>query len=480
MRYTFPASTALGLAACLALPPGAGRADEAPHTVSDYATAMINSAAQLDMQVSDRQKAGDMAAAQRLVLASGMLRRTADEFRNSEQDALTENVSGLPAPIPQLADAALAKGTEAQTRAADHAAFADEAHVTFNALLAALPAKPPHPVLFGMLSGDLADAGAPLGHDIVIYGYRLIDPIYKIRPVVTYGKTELPDADVALKDDRIDVTLPDAVKQAVNFAPPPCAPRPSFGLRIRSVYGEEFGRWPILWHSQAVTNSDFYALPTPVFYTAAIAATTETTAITSAQINFRQRGGLTVADCETSKSAEVVLPLPENARDVQCVAAWVDASNATRVTSHCSVEGHNVRAVGEISGGGKICSPEKLCTCSLQAQGFLEASGSYRTAESASQSQVNADFPPLTFPAGGLAHSRVTLGDGQKLRHVALELTRRACPTKVDSIDLSIGDDPDALTTGISKTGAFRASIQAGALTVGAADAIAASGERTP
>jgi len=59
-------------------------------------------------------------------------------------------------------------------------------------------------------------------------------------------------------------------------------------------------------------------------------------------------------------------------------------------------------------------------------------------------------------------------------------LTRRACPTPVDAIGLSVGEDPDAKVTGISKTGAFRASLQGGALTVGAADAVASSGESTP
>ncbi len=92
--------------------------------------------------------------------------------------------------------------------------------------------------LFGMLAGDLADAGAPLGHDVVVYGSRLIDPIYNIAPVVMYGRTEISAANVVLKDDRLEVTLPDAVKTAVNFAPTPCASRPSFGLRVRSVYGE--------------------------------------------------------------------------------------------------------------------------------------------------------------------------------------------------------------------------------------------------
>jgi hypothetical protein len=331
-----------------------------------------------------------------------------------------------------------------------------------------------------MLSADLAYAAAPLGHDIVIYGFRIVDPFYKIAPVVSYSRSELPASDVVVQDDRIDVTLPDAVKAAVHFAPPPCLSRPSFGLRIRSVYAEAFGRWPIIWRSQVVSNVDFYALPTPVFYSATITANAETTSANSTSVDFRQRASLTVADCERTASSDILLPLPGNARDVTCSAAWVDTSSANRVTSRCSVEDGKVHAVGAISGGSKICSPEKLCTCSSQAQGWLEASGTYHIVETTSRMQVEADFAPLTFPAGGVAHGRIALGDDQKLRHVSLALTRRACPTSVDSVDLQVGDDPEGKATGVSKTGAFRASIQGGMVTIGAADAIAASGERTP
>jgi hypothetical protein len=478
MRDKRTALTALALA--LALAPRAGLADEAPVTVSDYATAMNAAAAQLDVEISDRQKAGEMAAAQRLVLAAAMVRRTAEEFRSAEQEAMTQPVSGLPAPVPARAEAALAKANEAQTRAADDAGFANEAHVTYDALLAVLPQKTPHPVLFGMLSGDLAPPDAPLGYDIVIYGYRLIDSIYKTEPVALYGKSELDAANVAVKDDRIEITLPEAVKKAVHFDPPPCQSRPSFGLRVHNVYAETFGKWPILWHSQAETNIDFYALPTPVIYSAAIVADAEASSVKSSTVNFRQKAELTFADCDRTATADIVAPLPEDARDVTCSAAWVDTSSVTKASSRCAVEGHAVHAVGEVAGGAKICSPDKLCTCSTQAQGWLEVTGSYRIVEVASQMQVAADWPPLSFPAGGVAHGRIDLGDGRRLRHIALALTRRACPTPVDSINLPVGEDPNAKVTGVSKTGAFRAAIQGGALTVGAADAVAASGESTP
>ena len=91
--------------------------------------------------------------------------------------------------------------------------------------------------------------------------------------------------------------------------------------------------------------------------------------------------------------------------------------------------------------------------------------------------KVSTDTPALVFPSGGVAEGRIAIAKGDKLRHVAVEISRRACPAAVDSMDLNIGDDPDAPTQGVSKSGAFRGSLLRGLLRVGAADALAEGGK---
>ena len=474
MVKTISLLAALGLLAAVS----AARADDARRTVSDYAVAMEATAARLDEQVTARQRAGDMAAAQRLVLAAAMVRRTAEEFREAEQEAMTEPVGALPAPVRARADAAFTRAAEAETRAADSSDFVAEAHTTFNALLAVLSQHPPHPVFFGLLSADLTGQGAPLGSDVVIYGYRLFDPLSKAAPVVLYGKAELEG--VKISDDRIEVTLPESVKRALHFAPPPCEQRPSFGLRVRETYWMPHGFWPLRWNSEVLTNTDLFALPTPTVYSATISASAQTAAAQSETRSFRQKSGLAVAECSQSKTAELRVALPDEARGATCSAAWVDASGAARTTAHCAIEGHVAHAVGEIAGVAKVCSPDGLCTCLTQAQGWLEASGGYRVDEAAAPLQVAAAPPPIDFPAGGLAHGRLALGDGQTLRHIALTISRRACPTPIDALDLNPGEDPDAEASGVSRSGAVRAVLKGGELTVGAADALTASAARAP
>ena len=131
----------------------------APRTVSDYANAMNASAARLDAAVTERQQAGDMAAAQRLVLAAAMVRRAAEEFRGAEQEALTDPVSGLPAPLPERLAAALARQAEkAESRAADRSRLhRGGAGGSQRADGGAADASAGIPCSMALLSRDLAD-----------------------------------------------------------------------------------------------------------------------------------------------------------------------------------------------------------------------------------------------------------------------------------------------------------------------------------
>ena len=467
-----------GLAALCA--PGPALAEGAPRTVTDYYDAMQASAAHLDLEVADRQKAGDMAAAQRIALAAGMVRRTAEEFRGTEQEYMLNDVSELPSPIPERVEAALEKAKEAEQAAAEHAAFVDEAQLTFNALLTALPEKTPHPVVYGMLVNDLTDPAAPLPSDVVFYGFRLIDPIYKKPPTVLYGRTEFPASTVTVKDDRIEAELPEAVKSAVHFAPPPCTSRPGFGLRAHFIFADRHGYWPLVWHTQSEHNIDLFAMPTPTMYSAEITTSSQVSATTSSVEDFAERSSVANVDCEQTKTVEVSVALPAAAQDAKCSAAWVDATGATKLASHCRIEGQIAHAVGQITAGAKVCSPDKLCTCSVPAQAWLEARGAYRQPTTTTQLQVDAEPMQTTFPAGGIAEMRVGAREGRKLRDVALAISRRACATVLDTIDLVIGDDPNGEAAAPSASGEFRAAIKAGALKVGASEAFAKDARNGP
>jgi hypothetical protein len=463
------------LAALTALSLTAAVAEEAPRTVSDYAGAMEASATRIDALVTQRQKAGDMAAAQRLVLAAAMVRRVGEEFRGAEQEALTDDVGGLPAPVPQRLAAAFAKAGEVVKRA-DDPAFVDDAQRTFNALMSVLPMNPPHPIFYGVLARDLS--ANPLPGDLVIYGYRVIDPILKIPPVVLFRNTDI-DA-LAIKGDRIDVTLPPDMRQAVDFAPPPCEARSGFGIRVVGAYAQKRGIWPISWNSELQTSADVFVLPSPVFYTAKILARVEAPTEKTMTQPFEAKSELEVADCGETRFASVDVPLPAGFKNLTCSGTWIDASGAADVVGRCLTEGLTLHVTGELKGGNKVCSPAKLCTCPNSAQGFLEAKGSYQVATAGETVRVDAQAPPVNFPAGALSEGPLVVGASGALRHVTLSFSRRGCPTAVDALDLNIGDDPNGKADAVSKTGAFRAILQRNTLTVGAFDAFPTALDKTP
>jgi hypothetical protein len=464
-------------ASCLAVVGSAALAEEGPRTVSDFAGVLTASATRLDAEISARQKAGDMAAAQRLVLAAAMARRAGDEFRLAEQNAMTDDVKGLPAPVPERLAAAVAiASAAAETRAAGDPAFLDEAQRKFNALMEVLPMRPQHAIVYGALSSDLSPS--PLPADVVIYGYRLIDPALKLKPVVAFQGGEI--ASIAVTDDRIDVTLPASVKAETHFAPTPCESRPGFSLRVSASYGEAHGIWPVTWNSEIDTRADVFLLPSPVFYTAKVSTLVDTLVARTSTVPFERKSDLAIADCGQTRAVAFDVPLPEGFKNLACSAAWTETSGAARQDAHCVAEGRDLRVTGEISGGDKVCSPDKLCTCPSGAQGFLVAKGSYQVETAGDPTPVVGQAPALAFAAGSLAQGDLGVAPGGRLRHVGVSLTRRACPTPVDAIDLSIGDDPSGRADATSKTGAFRAVTQGGRLTVGAIDAYPTIVDKTP
>ncbi len=470
MRIQLPVLTALALV--LAAP--AALAEATPHTVSDYANVMEAAAVRLDASVTERQKAGDMAAAQRLVLLSAMVRRAGQEFRGAEQEAMTDDVATLPAPAPQRLAAAV-EAAGAATERFDDPVFLDGAQRTFNALMAALPMKPRHPIFYGVLSRDVA--AKPLAADLVIYGYRILDPVLKIAPTVAIQRSEVTSFTV--KDDRIELTLPPDIKTALDFSPSPCESRAGFGLRLVGVYAQPRGVWPISWNNELRTSADLFVLPSPVFYTAKVLARVEQLTQKTTTAPFEARSGLVVADCGQTRTAEVDVPLPPGVTNVTCSGEWVDASGAETSAGRCVNEGGRLRITGELVGGQKVCSPDKLCTCPNSAQGFLRASGSYQSQSAGESVKSETEATPLTFAAGSLAEGTLDIGAVGTLRHLTLSFTRRGCPAEVDALGLNIGA-PQEKAEAVSKTGAFRAIFQSGKLTVGAIDAYPTALDKAP
>ena len=455
----------IGLLSLLAIA-GTALGAEPPRTVGDYANAMNTVAERLDLQLAQRQKAADAAGAQRLSLIAAMIRGASAEFRAAEQTAIVDDVDTLPAPVKSKFDAAFALTLDAERRAAQEPRFVDEAQATFNALIDALPIITPHPTFYGLLSNDLSEAQAPLAADVVLYGHRLIDPLYDEAPGVQFNGTELPASALRVTDARIEITLPPNVRKAVRFAPPPCEQRPSFGLRVHDVYAKRHGVWPLVWHTKVDTNADLYTLASPVVFEARIEASAETTAAVDAVQDFRRRSDFTVADCDENKTVQVEIPAPEGASDIVCKAAWTGASGQTSTSGACEREGGMLRATGVLIGLAKVCSPDKLCSCSAHSQGVLEISGHFHVVQAGSDVTPLKGVASLDFPAGGLARRAIA---GERLRHLKVDIGRRDCPEVVDTLEISLGID--ASGSAVSRTGAFRATYRDGELSVGSAEA---------
>ena len=449
---------------------GAAMAGETPRTVGDYAAAMNDIAERLDLQLADRQKAGEAAAAQRIALAAAMVRRIGAEFRSAEQSSLTDDAGNLPAPVKAKLDAAQARAEEAEARAAAEPRYIDDAQAAFNDLIHVLPIVTPHPTLYGLLSNDIADPPGSLAADVVAYGDRLIDPFIGVGPTVSYAKADLPSSSIKVNGDRIEITLPPQTRAAVNYAPPPCEQRPSFGLRIHSAYALAHGYWPVIWHTQVESNDDFFALASPALFEARIQAEADAAATKASTVAFRQRSNFVVAECGQTKVAEVSVATPEGTSDVVCQTAWVDTTGATANGGRCEQRGGAIVATGALTGLAKVCSPDKLCTCPTTGQGYLEISGSYRAPAPGRDRKPLANIAPLPFPLGGVARHEF---GSERVRALKIDVARRDCPVVAGALTMTLAEDAGASGVAVSKSGDFRATFEDGRLSVGSASAFA-------
>ena len=108
--------------------------------------------------------------------------------------------------------------------------------------------------------------------------------------------------------------------------------------------------------------------------------------------------------------------LPQASQNVTCSGDWVDASGGGKSGEPVRDRGQAGCASRESSSAAsKVCSPDKLCTCPISAQGFLEAKGSYQVEAAGENVKIDTEAKPVTFAAGSLAEGRLDVGDAGKL-----------------------------------------------------------------
>ena len=208
------------------------------------------------------------------------------------------------------------------------------------------------------------------------------------------------------------MTLPDDVKTALDFAPSPCESRAGFGLRLRRGLRATARRLADFLEQRSCAPTPIStSLPSPVFYTAKVLASVEQLTQKTTTAPFEARSGLVVADCGQTRTAEVdrAAAAGRHERDL-LRRLGRRLGRAKHRRAGASNEGGRLRITGELVGGQKVCSPDKLCTCPNSAQGFLRATGSYQSQSAGESVKSETEATPLTFAAGSLAEGTLDIG----------------------------------------------------------------------
>ena len=320
---------------------------------------------------ADRQKAGDMAAAQRLALVAAMVRRAASEFRGAEQDYMTDDVSGLPAPVPGAHRRCARKGGRGRARRRRPSGVRRRRATARSTRCSRLcRSKTPHPMIYGLLSNDLADPVAPLAErrrHLRLSPDRSVSTRRRRRCSTTRRSCRPPRVEIDRRPDRSDTA--GRRQEGGQFRAAALrarAPASRSGCARSSRESRGFGRSPGTPRT-TIRTRDLFALPTPIdLY----------------RRDRRQRRNDRRADADGRISSEVgvrrspiagrrrrsksSVPLPDKAKDVKCTRRLDRYERARRSTS--AIAGSRARSFTpseKSRAGAEVCSPDNLCTCSV-------------------------------------------------------------------------------------------------------------------
>jgi hypothetical protein len=172
---------------------------------------------------------GDMVAAQQQMLLAGIIEGVIKQVEEAYADSLDRTIEGLDTTAKNTFDQ-LQRQVEGidDLRAATSGDIHEriyQAQGAANQLLNRLPLTRRQPVFYGMAVGEiLADRPSPV--DIKIFGFHLSDPdLGRKLPVVRVDGHVIGPANLSVREDRIEVRIPDdlnrLLKNPLASAAPP-------------------------------------------------------------------------------------------------------------------------------------------------------------------------------------------------------------------------------------------------------------------
>ena len=425
---------------------------------------------------------GNIALSQQQMIAAGSIRALANQIGEIYKDRLNDTAKVIAFAEGNLADDA----TKILAQAQDiEKAIANDVRTSLyqlqgsvNQLINRMPFTVRNPVFYGMLVYDVATAFPSRGYDLELLGLNLTDPKRGSRvPKIVVGGEVVPAEKVSVQEDRVQVVLPQTVKEKIGFRQSTCAPPTPFAANM-TVYFRTENRFMFFPGKDIETTFNAFALAEPDAIMAKVNYSGLTHTVVDRVESFTQPGSYATVGCTDNNNGAAVANLPANATEIKCNAAWVDYANLKTQSASCAVGGSTVTASGTMRGLDLNCFVRDVftggifgrligktfCNCPGGGHGTLQLTGTYKVPQTSTSSFRDDSVPPYRFVEN--FDSSIPSDTARQIQVIDVELRRARCDNPLDMIRLQIPADATAVATQAAQNGLFKATYKNQRLTI--------------
>lgn len=412
---------------------------------------------------------GNNIAAQQQLLLAGTLQGTVRQLQKAYADSLDKTFDRL--------DTTQANAFRQLQSTVDHVSILENqtaqhlqelvtgAQDAVNQVMDRMPLTDKSPVYFGIQTKDVLRSFDARPNDLVISGYHLVDSRLNNKPpdivVAVNGKLfTIPPRNISASFRKVEVSLPEELKNIIKIENQPCEPMQLFHVTGNVHYKGGF------FNTERAFAFNANVSPGERMYAIHVTIEGNRVATEPVQSSFTNSSSSIEVGCEETKSTTVAYTAPEEARQLNGQAAWVDANNIKSDSHNAVPNGNVITATGTITGLDTVCiglfgaCAAKNCPGGGHAR--LVLSGTYVVNQAVSRPFHDERDGVHTNPT----HISIPSDTLLKLSAVDVRITRRGCARVLDTIHISVPSDASRIVQASSAQGLFTSVLQPGQLEI--------------
>ena len=451
------------------------------HADAQLAAATIGSAIQniqdLAKQLEDGAQVllqqGNIALAQQQMIAAGILKQLVTQLSETYKGRLDdtfEKVGVAQSNVATDIQGALGQVKDIETKTAfDAQNSIYQLQGSINQILNKLPLVGHDPAFYGMVVHDVYAELPKTGVDLEFIGLNLTDGNLQFKqPAVEIGGNPIPDKDIAVQQDRVQVIIPDDIKKKIGFTASYCDPPNSFSAKITAFYQTTSSFLFIPSHEDTSVTFNAFALNAPDNFVANVKYSGVTSVNQLQDQTFSTSSAQVTYGCEENNSGGVSVNLPPEAQQINCNASWINLSNTGTQGASCAVGGTTVTASGTVRGRDRQCivtdvlsgglfraivGRKTACNCPGGGHGTLLLQGTYKMPKIVQQNFADIQIPAQKF----LDNTDVILPSdaARRIQEIKVSIARPQCSVNMDQATLSLPTDATAIASQKTENGMF-------------------------